>query len=168
MKPIISLFAVITLSIVAWQATPHIKVVSKQEPSRIESVQPAKTATIPPVVQTPVTAAPEQPKIVNPATPGTCDLAYKYDWPARTARAVCWAESTNNVMSTNMKDNHGVCRGSFSLMQVGCFWYPFYGYSEADYYNAEINMQIAYNIWKRQGGFQAWTTYTGGQYLKFL
>ena len=66
-----------------------------------------------------------------------------------------------------MQDNHGTCRGSYSLMQVGCFWYYHYGYSDKDFHNPKINMEIAYKIYKRQNSFRAWTTYTSGKYLTF-
>lgn len=113
-----------------------------------------------------VEATPE-PAPARVASSGGCELAYNYDWPAQTAYGICMAESTGNANAANWNDHHGSCSGSFSLMQVGCFWYPYYGYSSADYYNPSVNMEIAYKIWQRQGGFGAWTTYTAGLHLRY-
>lgn len=97
-----------------------------------------------------------------------CDLAYNYDWPQDIAYAICMAESTGNQDARNMSDNHGSCVGSYGLWQVGCFWYYYYGYSDSDFYNPDVNVSIAYQIYKRQGSFNAWTTFTRGSYLKYL
>jgi soluble lytic murein transglycosylase-like protein len=112
---------------------------------------------------------------VKPAVPSNtqgCEqyrhLFEQYAWPVNTALAICQAESSGNIQAVNWGDNHGKCKGSFSLMQVGCFWYPHFGYSEADRYKPEVNVKIAYQIYERQKSFGAWTTYTGGRYLKFL
>ena len=120
-----------------------------------EIIQPAKQEPTP------------EPITAPPARVG-CELAYNYDWPQKIAYAVCMAESGGNQYAHNGTDNHKTCIGSYSLFQVGCFWYPFYGYSENDFYNPEINTQIAYNIWKRQGSFHAWSAYNNGSYLKYL
>ena len=101
-------------------------------------------------------------------TGGGCSLAYSYsDWNARLAAAICMAESSGDVTNENWSDQHGQCSGSFGLMQIACFWFPYYGYSSADYHNGSVNMDIAHRIWQRQNGFGAWTTYTSGKYLKF-
>lgn len=103
------------------------------------------------------------------ATSGDCSLVNKYDWNVRIARAVCLAESSGVASRVNMNDNHGSCVGSYSLMQVGCFWYPFYGYSSAQFFNPDVNVAIAYKIWQRSGqSFNQWTTYTSGVYVKYL
>ncbi len=78
------------------------------------------------------------------------------------------AESRGKVSAANMADNHGSCRGSYGLFQIGCFWFPFYGYSAADHYNPEVGLDIAQKIVKRQGGYNAWSTYTNGKYKEFL
>jgi Lysozyme like domain len=137
----------------------------------VPEVVPEPIPTIEPIVEPPSEPTPE-PVYVAPEPvqmSGDCSLVNNYtDWDTRVAYAICMAESTGNVMAHNSGDNHGSCVGSYSLMQVGCFWYPFYGYSSADYYNPQVNMEIAHNIWQRQGGFGAWTTYTGGKYTKHL
>ena len=88
---------------------------------------------------------------------GDCMLAYNYDWNADIAYQVCMKESGGRADATNWTDNHGKCMGSYGLWQIGCFWFPYYGYGEAAYYNPQINTEIAYNIWKRQGNFKAWS-----------
>jgi len=97
-----------------------------------------------------------------------CGLAYKYDWPADTAKAVCMAESRGRTTATNMSDGHHNCDGSYGLMQVGCFWAPYYGHKVEDLYNPEVNMELAYKIYKRTDSFGAWTTYTRGLYRNYL
>jgi hypothetical protein len=99
---------------------------------------------------------------------GSCDLANNYDWPVATARAVCMAESSGNPANVNMADNHGKCVGSFGLMQIGCFWFPYYGYDSSHHANGPVNMEIAYKIYKRSGNFSAWGAYNSGAYLKYL
>lgn len=139
------------------------------------AVVEALVEPIPPeVVPEPIPAVepvPEPPTSVpQPAVmSGDCSLVNNYtDWPTNIAYAVCMAESGGRVMAHNAGDNHGSCVGSYSLMQVGCFWYPYYGYSSADYYNPQVNIEIAHNIWKRQGGFNAWSAYKNGSYRKYL
>lgn len=177
MKTILSLLTIIVLSFVALQTTPHIKTKSSAISSRIESVKPQKTVDVPPQKETPVVAPIQQPEPVTEKpvsdTPapaavvaGDCSLAYNYDWPQKTAYAVCMAESSGGHRMYNGSDNHGKCIGSYGLFQIGCFWFPYYGYEIS--YDAQVNVQIAYNIWKRQGGFVAWTTYTSGKYLRYL
>lgn len=117
-------------------------------------------------------ATPEPVKATEPTPQTGCEayrhLFQQYDWPVNTALAICQAESSGNTQAVNWGDNHGKCKGSFSLMQVGCFWYPYYGYAVTDRFTPEVNVKIAYEIYKRQGSFKAWTTYTQGRYLKFL
>lgn len=174
MKTIASLLTIIVLSIVAIQATPHIKTSRSAISSRIESSEQTEQVNVPTETIEPVSQPIQQPEPV-PETPvvtpppiasGDCSLAFNYDWPQQTAYAVCMAESSGGHTMYNGNDNHGQCVGSYGLFQIGCFWFPYYGYEIS--YDANVNVQIAYNIWKRQGGFGAWTTYTGGKYLRYL
>jgi len=129
-----------------------------------EVVKPVVAPTpLPTPVPTPVPTP--TPK---PVPSGSCELVNRYNWPRAVARAVCLGESSGNQNSTNMGDNHRSCVGSFGLMQIGCFWAPYYGYAVSDLYNPEINMEIAYKIWARNGSFGAWSAYTTGKYLKYL
>ncbi len=118
--------------------------------------------------QTPIETVTTVVEPVQETSRKGCELAYNYDWPQSTAYAICMAESSGNQDAVNWSDNHGTCIGSFSLWQVGCFWYSYYGYSANDFYNPDINVEIAYKIYKRQGSFNAWTTYTRGSYLRYL
>ena len=88
---------------------------------------------------------------------GDCMLAYNYDWPKDIAYQFCMKESGGRADATNWTDNHGKCMGSYGLFQIGCFWFPYYGYGDDVRYNPQINTEIAYNIWKRQGNFKAWS-----------
>lgn len=132
------------------------------QPVKEKSTEEPKTPDTPPETVTP------QPVAVQVQERKGCELAYNYDWPQNIAYAVCMAESTGNQDAVNWSDNHGTCVGSFSLWQVGCFWYYYYGYTDKDFYNPDVNVQIAYQIYKRQGSFNAWTTYTRGSYRKYL
>lgn len=125
------------------------------------TIQETKPAEV--VVEKPV----EKP-VETPVVRHGCEIAYNYDWNAKVAYAVCMAESGGNQNAHNKGDNHKTCIGSYSLFQVGCFWYPYFGYSENDFYNPQINADIAYKIWKRQGSFKAWSAYNNGSYLKYL
>lgn len=80
--------------------------------------------------------------------------------------AIMRAESGCNSTALNGQDNHGSCTGSYGLMQIGCFWFGYYGHSIT--YDPEINIKIAYNIYKRQGSFNAWSAYKTGAYLRYL
>lgn len=146
---------VVALSVILIPAQESKKPILDQQVKPEPIVEVTKQEPTPNVPETPV-------KRVG------CEIAYNYDWPQKIAYAVCMAESGGNQNAHNATDNHRTCMGSFSLFQVGCFWYPYYGYSENDFYNPEINTQIAYNIWKRQGGFRAWSAYNNGSYLRYL
>jgi Lysozyme like domain len=164
---IIALVIIILFSGAA-AAMPEQKPTEFQESSRIESVAAAETVSVSAQEPEPIVEPVEPPAVEQPKPTGDCSLAYNYDWPQRTAYAICMAESRGRATATNMGDNHGKCQGSYGLMQVGCFWFPYYGYSVSDGHNPRINMEVAYKIYKRQGGFGAWTTYTGGKYIKYL
>ncbi len=104
----------------------------------------------------------QEASVAVSANVGGCEqyrgLVSQYDWDVNTAMAVMRAESSCNPNAVNWGDNHGVCKGSFSLMQVGCFWYPHFGYAESDRYKPEVNVAVAYKIWQKSG-FNPWTTY---------
>lgn len=165
MKTILSLLTIIVLSFVALQTTPHIKTKSSAISSRIESVEPQKTVDVPPQKETPVVAPIQQPEPVpekpvsdtpapTPVVAGDCSLAYNYDWPQKTAYAVCMAESSGNPRAANLSDNHmswAGCMGSFGLMQINC--------SHGQLYDGNANMAVAYKMYKGWGNsFAAWTS----------
>lgn len=130
-----------------------------QETTNVEAVQAPQKSEVDVVPVLPVEPTP---------VPTCASETAKYNWNVRVAFAVCMAESRSIVNAANMNDIHATCVGSYSLMQVACFWYYYYGYTDADFLDPVVNVQIAYNIWQRQGGFGAWTTYTSGEYLKHL
>jgi len=129
----------------------------------LEMPKAVEVATKPKIAVKPV-----QAPVVAPVASGDCSLAFNYPWPQKIAYAVCMAESGGRVGAVNWGDNHGSCIGSFSLFQLGCFWYPYYGYSSADFYNPKVNVEIAFKIWQRQGGFGAWSAYTNGAFNRYL
>lgn len=93
---------------------------------------------------------------------GDCE-AYRgiitsFDWPSETAMAICKAESGGTADATNWNDSHGSCIGSHGLFQIACFWAPNFGYNVEDLDTPEINVKVAYLIWK-ENGFYPWTTY---------
>lgn len=127
-----------------------------QQETSVTHVEPPKIEEPPKEVVDTTSAGNVQSTGYITAT-GDCMLAYKYDWNADIAYQVCMKESGGRANATNWTDNHGKCMGSYGLWQIGCFWFPYYGYGEAAHYDPEINTQIAYNIWKRQGNFKAWS-----------
>ena len=157
-------------------AMPSTEPIEFDESTRIESVVPAETVNVPAAVieqavepvRAPIVEPPKPPEPKPVVRTGNCSLVNNYDWPKQTAYGICMAESKGNSSATNVGDNHGKCRGSYGLMQVGCFWFPYYGYAVSQGHDAEINMKVAYQIYKRQGGFGAWTTYTSGKYKQYL
>lgn len=133
--------------------TKNIKV---QAESSVTHVEPPKIVEPPKEVVDTTPAGNVQSAGYITAT-GDCMLAYNYDWNADIAYQVCMKESGGRSNATNWTDNHGSCTGSFGIWQIGCFWFPYYGYGEQAHYDPVIGTQIAYNIWKRQGNFHAWS-----------
>lgn len=60
-------------------------------------------------------------------------------------------------------EDHGVCIGSYGLFQVGCVHFT----GEQNPNDVVTNVAVAYAVWKKQG-YNAWTNYRNGEYLKFL
>lgn len=87
----------------------------------------------------------------------------KYDWDARTAYAILLAESGGNSRAENLTDYHrsGNCYGSFGLYQLACF-----RGAKEKLFDKETNILLAYQIWKKEG-WQPWSTYLNGDYLKY-
>lgn len=184
MKAILALLALVGIVGSTLNVAPHVKVAARQESRHLESTQTQKSVEVPaekkeavlaPVEQpkaeatpapAPAPTPPPAPKVAAPS--GSCAMAYDYPWPKDVAYGICMAESGGNPGTANWGDNHGKCIGSFGLMQIGCFWYPYYGYPDSSRSNGRDTMDIAFKIWQRQGGFGAWTTYTSGKYLKYI
>lgn len=161
----------------------HNSKISQHNPVAIASPEmprqepPAPVMITPEVPPAPIVITSPEPQPASPPTPEPtkpivgCEqyrpLVAQYSWNVDVAMAVMQAESSCNPNAVNWTDNHRVCKGSFSLMQVGCFWYPHFGYTIDTKFNPEINISIAYKIWERSG-FSPWSTYTNGAYLKYI
>ena len=78
----------------------------------------------------------------------------QYDWNVQTAMAICKLESGGNTNAANWKDSHATCDGSFGLFQIGCL----HGYTVEQLKDPNINIRIAYKLWK-SNGWWPWTTY---------
>jgi hypothetical protein len=155
------------LLILAISSILGITNVSTEEPQASIDEPPPLEAPIKPVIKEKKKAVSKpapKPKMQEkpPSTPepviiaGDCDLVEQYDWPIATAKRICFAESGGNVAAINWNDNHGSCKGSYSLMQVGCIHYYSRGLTPNT--DPNLNMKIAYEIWKQQG-FHPWSTY---------
>ena len=82
------------------------------------------------------------------------DQFNKYNWNVDVALAVCSAESGGNPNAANWNDNHGVCRGSFGLMQISCH--------SGQVFNVAENVKIAYLKYQAKN-WQPWTVCTIGK-----
>ena len=163
MKRIIRIILVTFILIVGLTAIHNTKNHKlKTENTKIKA-ESSVTHTEPPVIEEPPkevigTASVNNVQATGYITAtGDCMLAYNYDWNADIAYQVCMKESGGRANAVNPTDNHGSCTGSFGIWQIGCFWFPYYGYGEAAHYDAQLGTQIAYNIWQRQGNFKAWS-----------
>lgn len=91
----------------------------------------------------------------------------KYDWDVQTAINVMFQESSclpNSVNLNPKTENHksriyprdypqGYCVGSFGLFQTSC--------TNMIYYDPELNIALAYQIYKQQGWYGGWKTSCG-------
>lgn len=83
------------------------------------------------------------------------DEIEKYNWDVVTVIKIMWAESRCNPKAKNMRDSHRICKGSYSLLQVGCLHYK--GENRED---PKENIRIAFEVYKKAGyKFTPWTTY---------
>ena len=92
------------------------------------------------------------------------ELIRSYDWPADTALEICRKESGGNANAINWNDVHTdssgnvICVTSRGLMQIACVHVLGTGKTVEDLQDPEINVAIAYRIWKKEG-FHPWSTY---------
>jgi hypothetical protein len=63
----------------------------------------------------------------------------------------------------SMNENHGICIGSYGVLQVGCLHY--HDHENRD--DLSTNVAVAYRVWLKRG-YQAWTMYKNGEYKKWL
>lgn len=127
-----------------------------------------------PVAATSTPAVAETHKAPAAKNTGTCEkyssLISSYDWPVDVALQICKDESRGNPLNVNLSSTEThyanaahtkiLCVGSYGLFQVACFWPKQFGYTLASSTEAAVNIQMAYNIWKKQG-FSPWSTYHG-------
>lgn len=81
----------------------------------------------------------------------------------KVAVAVAMAESGLNPRATNMKDNHGVCKGSFGIFQLGCLHED----NPIALYDVEYNIKRARELYE-ESGWTIWGAYTDKRYLAYL
>ena len=82
------------------------------------------------------------------------------------AESSCEQSKANLSAGETHKDINGnvVCVGSYSLLQIGCVHYL---QNPEDLLDPTLNIQVGYEVWKKQG-YNAWTVYQTGKYLKYL
>lgn len=88
------------------------------------------------------------------------EMIAQYDWDYDKALAVAKAESNLNPDAYNPEWHKG-CQGSIGVFQIACLHDD-----NEKLYNAEYNIQRAYEIWKEQG-WQPWGAYTNKSYLTY-
>ena len=92
--------------------------------------------------------------ITNPISDHYLFLIAQYDWNVDIAYQIMLCESQKNPNAVNWNDIHNGCRGSFGLMQVACVHNSYFE-SIDELYIPEVNIEIAYEIYQKQG-FNAW------------
>jgi len=92
-----------------------------------------------------------------------CHLVENYGWDTKVAYAICMAESGGNARSYNLNRNGTVDKG---LMQINsCHSELIAG---RDLYDPKSNLDIAYEIYRSNGGFKPWVAYNSKSYKKYL
>lgn len=89
-----------------------------------------------------------------------------YDWDTNTMLAIMKSENRScdpSNKNLSLLEDHGVCVGSYGLLQVGCV--HFTGNQNPN--DIETNISVAYQVWRKQG-YNAWTQYRNGDYKRFL
>lgn len=87
-------------------------------------------------------------------------------WDIAIMTAVAQAENRacdplNHNLSAS--ENHGICIGSYGVLQVGCVHYR----ASESKDDLAINVAVAHRVWLEQG-YRAWTKYRTGEYKEFL
>ena len=107
-----------------------------------------------------------RPKYASSQNSGRCEefreLVEKYPWDSKIMLAIMRAESSCNPNS----DNTGLNRDGSNdkgLFQINSI----HGFSDTERLDPIRNIEIAFRIWKSQG-YQAWSAYGNGAYLKFM
>ena len=93
------------------------------------------------------------------------EIAKYSGWDIEIMTAIAIAENrTCDPLNHNLSnsENHGVCIGSYGVLQVGCLHY-----ANENRDDLAINVKIAYRVWQQQG-YSAWTMYNNGIYKEFI
>ena len=107
-----------------------------------------------------------RPKYASSQNSGRCEefreIVEKYPWNSKVMLAIARAESNCNPRSDNtgLNTNGTYDYGLFQINSV-------HGYSRNILANPAKNTEIAFKIWQLQG-YQAWSAYNNGTYLKFM
>lgn len=122
-----------------------------------------------------MTDTPPTNPLVTAKTLTPCELVRaeieKYSgWDVDTMTAIAKAENRScdpTRHNLTMSENHGSCVGSYGVLQVGCLHY-----NGEDVDDLATNVAIAYRVWQSRekwgSGYEAWTMYNNGGYLKWL
>ena len=99
------------------------------------------------------------------------------DWDARIISAIARAENrTCNPSMHNLTesethrraDGSVICIGSYGALQVGCLHYS----EGEDVNDLATNVRIAHSLWQNRqkwgNGYEAWSCFLDGSYLKYL
>lgn len=84
------------------------------------------------------------------------------DWDCKTAIAVAKAESGMRCNATNTNKNNSVDSGIYQINSIHKA-----KYQGKDIFDCEVNIEIAYQIYKAQG-WNPWVAYLNKSYLKHL
>lgn len=115
---------------------------------------------------------PKTPAKLSPCEVVAVEVAKYSDWDAGIMAAIAQAENRTcdplrhnlDVSETHLAlDGSIVCIGSYNVLQVGCVHYQ-PGENKDD---LVTNVKVANRVWRLQG-YNAWTMYRNGEYLKHL
>lgn len=84
---------------------------------------------------------------------------------ANIITAIALAESGGDTTASNLSDPNG---GSWGILQINGVWFSL-GFSIIQAMDAQQSFKFAYDVISHRGiDFNAWSTYTNGQYKKFM
>ena len=112
-----------------------------------------------------MTEAPDPPEILTGCALVKAEISKYPEWNIDIMAAIAEAENrTCDPLNHNLSsaEDHGICIGSYGVLQVGCVHY-----AGQDVNSLSHNVAIAYEVWQKQG-YSAWTMYNNGIYRKFL
>lgn len=96
-----------------------------------------------------------------------CDYVEGYDWNVRVAYAICMAESRGNVRANNAGLNRNGTV-DYGLMQINSIHADMVGGELEKLYDPEVNVGVAYKLYKARGDFTAWSAYNNKSYLMYM